>query len=192
MARRIVTACIIALACLFCAEAFAGYGTDLSRATKNHRIFDFVSWDARLIMHATFFSDSFRQSYEQRFAERNHFDALEEARFVEEQDRRQANGWEFFVTFYTKKEYKKFSIEPDSFWKMRMTTASGEVVKPIEIEQLPVTPYEQVMFKHLNRWSKAYRVTFPKVSLGDKFDLTIQSVVGESTMKWKLKDEKKE
>ena len=181
-------AVVIILAALFCCgDAYGGYRAELTRASHNGRLFSFETWDAKLIWHATFFSDRFRQSYDEEYAGVNHMDEAEAAQFFASEERRQANGWDFFISFYTKKDYKKFSTDSDTFWSIRLTTASGEVVKATEIEAIPVSPYQLVMFRHLNRWSKAYRVTFPKVDLGDEFTVTIESVVGESSLKWKNK-----
>lgn len=185
MGKRFTAVLIISVVLLTSQAATAGYGFNLAKATRSSRLFNFETLDANLIWHATFFSENFRRVYEERYIERNHMNALEAAKFVGAEERRQSAGWEFFISFYTKKDYKKFTMEPDSFWKIHLTTADGEVVRPEEIEAIPVTPYEKVMFSHLNRWSKAYRVTFPKVSLGDEFALTIESVIGKSTVKWK-------
>lgn len=189
MGKRTAAAAIaLAVVAIFlCATAFAGYRTEFGRATKNQRLFDFETWDARIIWHATFFSDKFRSAFDERHLEVNHLTSEDAAPFLEDEKYRQENGWDFFIGFYTKKDYKKFSMDSDSFWEIYLTTASGEKVRPVSIDIIPITPYEKVMYKYLTHWSKAYRVTFPKVALGGEFSLTIESVIGESTMKWKNK-----
>lgn len=166
------------------AAAIPTYRSALRQATHNARLFSLETFDAKIIWHATFFSDAFRQAFIRRHIAVNHLDDAEAALFTADQEREQTIGWEFFITFYTKKEYKKFTMDYDSFWKIHLTTTSGDIVEPEAIDSIPITPYVQVMTPHVNRWSKAYRVTFPKVPLGDIFSLTIQSVVGESTLKW--------
>lgn len=187
MGKRFAAVLIVASVTLISQIAAAGYGFDLAKATHNGRIFNFETWDANLIWHATFFSDDYRRAFEKQYIEKNHMDALESAQFIGVEERKQAKGWEFFISFYTKKDYKTFTMESDSFWTIHLTTAGGESVAPNEIESIPITPYERVMYPHLNRWSRAYRVTFPKVELGDEFALTIESVVGKSTVEWKVK-----
>ncbi len=189
MDRRFTLSVLITLVILsLCASpAFASYNGELKTVLRTGRVFSTETFDANLICQAIFFSEEFRNAYGQRWAERNHFDDAEEEAFLREQHDRQSRGWEFFISFYTKKDYKKFTNDPDSFWKIRLVTDSGEEVAPTAIEMIPVSPYEKVMFKNLNRWSQAYRVVFPKVSLGENMALTIFSVIGQSTLNWKLK-----
>lgn len=196
MGRRLA-AVVLTIALLAAAGTAAAaektYRSALRQVTHNGRLFSFETWDAKIIWHATFFSGAFREAFVRRHVAVNHLDDVEAALFAADQEQEQARGWEFFLTFYTKKEYKKFSTDYDSFWKVFLTTASGEIVKPESIDPIPITPYVQVMTPHVNRWTKAYRVTFPKVPLGDAFSLTINSVVGESTLTWKnarAKDER--
>lgn len=189
MGRRFTTACVMAVAlCLFSSTASATYFTEIRKATRNHRVFSFTTWDANIIWHATFFSDHFRQVFIDRFIERKYLDDYEAEKFTREQQLRQGAGWDFFITMYTKKDYKKFSIDEDSFWKIHLTTESGQRVNPIEIEAVAITPYEKVMYPHIQRWSKAYRVTFPKADIGSEFELTLESIIGKSTLKWKSHD----
>lgn len=191
MGKRVAAVLIIAISLLTPSYAGAGYYLDLAKATRSSRLFNLETLDANLIWHATFFSDNYRRAFEERYAEKNHMNALEAAQFIGGEERKQAKGWEFFISFYTKKDYKKFTMEADSFWKIHLTTASGEMVGPEEVEAIPITPYEKVMHPQLTRWSKAYRVTFPKVELGDEFSLSIESVIGKSTVEWKDWSEKK-
>ena len=187
MGKRLTTIAIVLCLTLAAGSAFAAYRADLRRATKNHRIFNPENMEAKLIWHATFFSNKFRRSFERKHIKIHHMGPLEAARFVQEQEYRHGRGWDFFIGFYTKDDYKKFSNEPDTFWTIQLTTASGEVVRPTSIEMIPISPYEGIMYPYLNRWSKGYRVTFPKVTLGRHFSLTLMSIVGESTLRWKVK-----
>jgi hypothetical protein len=155
--------------------------------TRTGRIYSLEMWDAKLLWKATFFSEAFRRSYEEKAVEIQHLDDMAADLLVAEQERRQADGWEFFVGMYTKDQYKEFNNYEDSFWKALLITGDGEVVKPISVDRIPIRPFEQVMFPWLNRWTTAYRVVFPKVSLGKEFRFTLESVVGDSTLLWKVK-----
>jgi len=187
MAKRFACAAL-ALALLFAPLAsHAGYKWQLKKQTKTGRIYHPNRWDADLIWRATFFSDHFVKVFKAQHEKIKHLTGEEAARFEAEQMHRQINGWDFFVTIYTKEKYKDFSHYDDTFWKVELTTGSGEVVKPILIEKIPITPYEERMFPHLDRWSDGYRITFPKVPLGDEIGLTLKSVVGTSTLDWDVK-----
>ncbi len=165
--------------------AWAGYRGELRRATKKGQLYNTDYMDADIIWHATYYSDRFREALEKRYVKMYRLTPEEEQRFHDEQEFERSKGIEFFISIYTKKNYRDFSIDPESFWKVYLTTASGREVRPIEIEKIPPGPLENVLYPHLDRWSKAYRVTFPRIDLGDQFWLTAHSIVGDSTVHWK-------
>lgn len=165
--------------------ANASYRSQLRKVTDRGRVYSLHDFDARLVWHASFFSDDFRREYEEKHIDIHHLDQEDADRFIAEQDYRQKEGWDFFIGFYAKADYKRFMTGKDSFWKLYLITEKGEKIKPSSFEMIPVSPYERIMFPYLNRWSKAYRITFPKVELGKKFELFLHSVVGESTLKFK-------
>lgn len=193
MGRRVAAVAVMALLALWGSSAVASlrYDRAVRMATHNGRLYNFETWDAKIIWHATFFTDRFRRAFERRHIEVNHLDPEEANPFVAEQEHRQSQGWDVIVSSYTKKDYRTFSLSHDSFWKAKLTTSSGETVAPREIESIPVTPYAKAMYPHLTRWSKLYRVTFPKVDLGREFSMTIQSVVGGSTLSWREGEKEK-
>lgn len=160
------------------------YRSAIRLATHKGQAYDANTWDAKVIWYATFFDDYFRRAYANRTAKINHMGPLETAQLIEDQENTQAKEWDFFISMYTKKDYKKFSLDSNSFWQIYLTTGSGEVVWPTAIEQVSVTPYELVMFRHINRWSKCYKVVFPKVDLGNTVQLTLQSIVGSTHLDW--------
>jgi len=88
---------------------------------------------------------------------------------------------------YTPKAYKKFSLEKDSFWETFLTTDFGEDVQPLSVEEIKITPYWRVMYPFLERWAKLYRITFPKAALGKKAYITMRSVVGDDSLRWKVR-----
>lgn len=187
MAKRLTASLVLAVLMFASVTAMAGYRSELRRATEKGSFFHFNNWDAELIWRATFFSDRFRKAFTKRHEELRYLSRPEVDRYVAEQEMRQADGWEFFVTVYTKKQYQKINNYEDTFWKIYLIPESGKRIKPTSVEQLPVTPYERKMFPHLDRWSKAYFVVFPKVDIGKKFELSLESVVGSSTLDFKVK-----
>ncbi len=171
---------------LGCAHT-SNYSKSLNKATQKGHLYDLQTWNADVIWNATFFSDKFRREYAKEYTRLNHMGPVESARFMAKQAVVQDEYWEFYVTIYTKKHFKDFSMRPDSFWKIQLTTAKGAVVEPTSIKLDSKDAEDIVMFPHLDRWSKSYRVIFPKVELGDKAQLTLKSMVGKSTLTWKLK-----
>ena len=192
MGRRLVAGILAFAVVVGASAASAGwsYNRAFSKASKSGKLYDPGTWEARLIWYATFFDDDFRQAFEKRHLQITHISGESADAFHEEQLRRQEAGWTFFVTMYTKEPYKKFTAFDDSFWKIKLTTGTGETVEPVAVENFPVDPYAITMFRFVDRWSKIYRVIFPKVPLGDHIELTLSSVVGESTLSWKIKDDK--
>ena len=187
MARRLACAALSIAIVLAPLASQAGYRSELNHQTKTGRIYHVHRWDAELIWNATFFDDAFRETFKKQHEKIRHLDPVGTERFEAEQANRHMGGWDFFVSMYTKDEYKEFSNYEDSFWHIELKTGSGEVVEPILVEEIKITPYEERMFPYIDRWSSGYRVTFPKVELGDKIELTISSVAGISTLKWKTR-----
>jgi len=187
--KRVVVSLLLVISFIFIsASADAGYKMQLNKYTERGSLYSFANFDAKLMWHATYFSDKFRKAFEKYHIKRHHMEDEEEiSQFKAEMSYDHDKCWEFFIGVYSRSDYKQFSSEKDSFWKLYLTTESGEKIKPISVEMIPISPYERVMFPYLNRWSKAYKVLFPKVALGKKFSLTLQSIVGKSVLKWRNK-----
>ena len=169
------------------ATAHASYRSELNRATKGSRIYDLRNGNAKIIFKTTLFTDDFRRAFAEKDAEIHYLGPIDAAAVVAREETKQMNGWEVFVGMYTRKEYKKFSLEKDTFWESFLTTAHGETVSPTSIEKITITPYWKIMFPYINRWDRAYRVVFPKSALGNEVSFTLQSIEGQMTVTWKLK-----
>ncbi|MFH1873598.1 MAG: hypothetical protein ABH859_00215 [Pseudomonadota bacterium] len=163
------------------------YSRSLSKSTQKGQLYNLQTWNADVIWYATFFSDKFRREYAKEFAQLNHLGPVESARWMAKQAELQDKYWEFYLTIYTKKDFKEFSMNPESFWQIDLTTKGGATVEPTSIEQVSYKAADQIMFPHLNRWSRSYRVCFPKIALGEEVVLNLKSMVGKSTLSWKVK-----
>lgn len=184
MGKRIAAALTIAVVIFASAGAHAGYTRELRKVTEKGNLYHINNWDAELIWYATFFSDDFRKAIEKKHKKLRYLSRPEVDQYIAEQEMRQARSWEFFISVYTKKQYRTISNFHDSFWKLYLITESGKRISPTSVEPVPVTPYEKKMFPYVDRWSKTYLIVFPKVELGDHFELQIDSVVGNSTLKF--------
>lgn len=180
-----------ALLCMFVllimsADALSmSYGRALSTATKRGHFYDVTTWDAKLIWRATFFSDEFREIYAKRETELKYLSPEDEKILMGNHQKKGAEGWEFFVCVYTKKPYKKITNDDGTFWNILLSSDDGNPVKPTSVESIPITPFYEVMYPFINRWSKGFKIVFPKIPLGNELELTLRSVVGSSTLKWK-------
>lgn len=163
------------------------YTSHLHKVTKEGKIYNFEAWDADLIWHASFFSDAFRKAQAEKHAKIKYLTPMEKEQWLEEQEKIQAESWDFFVSVYTKKAYKQISEGENTFWEFVLVTDDGKKITPSSVEMVPLSPYYQVLYPYIDRWSMLYRLRFPKVELGKSFTLTSRSVVGKSSLKWKVK-----
>lgn len=163
------------------AKSYRGH---LRKATKHKQLYSIGDAKVKILWHGTYFSPDFRKAYVMEFSKRKFLDRWQVDLLIEEHKRRSLNGHEFFVEMYTPKDYKQFSMGKESFWQAVVTTQSGEILKPISINTIDVTPFEKEMFPYLDRWSHAYLVVFPKEELGKKFTLTLRSAIGQTHLKF--------
>ncbi len=188
--KKIVGALIVCCFALCVAlPAGASYKKDVRTMTKGDNLYDLVNGNARILMKATLFTDDFRRAFAEKDAEVHYLDDAATADLVAAQMAEQPKGWEIVIGMYTPKDYNKFTLQDDSFWQAHLVTSLGETVDPVRIEEIKVDPYWRVMFPHLTRWMKMYRVVFPKAALGEKATLVMQSVVGEVGVEWKIREE---
>lgn len=160
------------------------YRAELRQWTHSKQLFNTTTMQTKIIWRATYYSPGFRRAFVEEHVKRKHMDAVAAARYLAEQEGKQTQGDEFFVGMYTRKPYKSFSLGKESFWEAVLTTGSGEELKPVSIEFVEITPYEEVMFPYVNRWTQGYRVIFPKTDLGKSFKLTLRSVIGQTHLNW--------
>jgi len=191
MKRAFIIVILVLISIAFCVQAFAGYRTELRHATSRGGMYDLKTGNAKLLWHATLFTDDYRRAYAEKHIEIKYLNSVEAALYMGEQENEQAREWEVIVGMYTPKRYKKFTMEKDSFWETFLTTEFGESVWPLSIEEIDITPYWRVMFPFLERWTKLYRITFPKAALGKKATITMRSVVGDDHLRWRIKQASK-
>jgi hypothetical protein len=177
---------VFSLATLIPSFAFGTYTKELKGSTRRGRLYDINDGNAKIIFDATLFTDDFRKAFAEKDAKIRHLEPFEADRSIAEQMSLQKSSWEVFVAMYTRKDYKEYSLGPNTFWKSFMTTEHGDKVLPVKIEKITIKPYWKVMFPNINRWARAYRVIFPKVPLGKKASFTLQSVVGERSITWNV------
>lgn len=160
------------------------YKSTLREWTRHKQLFNTQTLQTKIMVYATYYDPEFRKAYEEEHIKKKYLDDVKMETYIAEQEQKQSQGDEFFVSMYVRKPYKEFSQGKESFWEAVLTTAGGEEISPVRIEEVSVTPYEKVMFPHLNRWSHAYRVVFPKTDLKKPFTLTMRSVIGQTHLHW--------
>lgn len=184
MAGKTLVCLAIVGALLGSIPAQASYRGTLRHHTETGRIYKLNTLDSVLLWNATYYSAAFRRAFEKKHARIKYLDPLETALFVAQEEAKQEKNHEFFVGLFTQNEFREFSTDRNSFWQVVLTAENGMEMAPDSVAMVPVGPYERKMFPYLNRWSQAYRVTFPKAELGKHFTLTLRSIEGSSTLKW--------
>lgn len=162
------------------------YRSFVKKWTEHKQWYSAKTMQAEMLWHATYYSSEFRRALEQEYIKRKYLNPIEAAQYVAEQEKKQAEGDEFFIGLYTVKPYRAFSMGKESFWQIRLFSESGEEIEPLRIDIVEITPLEKILFPYLKRWEQAYRVVFPKLPLGNSFELVLRSVIGETRLKWDL------
>lgn len=186
MRRAFIVAIVVLISSALCTQAYAGYRKELRHATSRGGMYDLKTGNAKLLWTATLFTKGYRRAFAEKHIEIKYLNPVEAGLYMGQQEIEQAHEWEIIVSMYTPKAYKKFSMDKDSFWETFLTTGFDESVWPLSVEEIKITPYWKVMFPFLERWTKLYRVTFPKAALGKKATITMRSVVGDDQLSWNI------
>jgi hypothetical protein len=96
------------------------------------------------------------------------------------------SGVNFFINMYAHDELKNFSLDKSSNWEIVLVGADGNEINPLKIEPVTLGINEECFYPHLHKWSKGYHVQFPSIDLGKEPTLTLRSMAGSSTLKWKI------
>ena len=161
-------------------DAHAGYKSAIAKWTRSDNIYAFETMDARLLWKATLLSSDLLDAQDQLLLRKK----LEPQGII---GKKNTGGVGFFVSLYTQKDLKDFSLDGSSTWKIFLVGADGAEVPAAKIEPVTITPVEKVFYPYLTRWSKAYSISFPSVELGNSPKLVLRSIVAESVLKWKIK-----
>jgi hypothetical protein len=173
---------------LLVVPAGAGAGTSYKSAlkewTRTGKIYVWDNMEARLIWNATYLSSDFRA------ARREKLDALLEwtdeelARKVREDADESAAYDVFFLSVYAGSAVFPEVGKDDGLWRFFLD-ANGTTSEPAQVERLPVTQVERTLYPHLDKWSRAYYVRFPKkLREMDGFTLRMAGIPAASKLVW--------
>lgn len=160
------------------------YKSTFKEYTRHKELYSFQTMKVAILVNATFFSPEFRDAHTRQHIKKKHLEGSDATEFAMKEARRQETTNEFFVAMYAPKPYKDFSTGKETFWDTVITTKDGREIKPISIEMFDSNAYTEVMFPYVNRWTKTYRVIFPKEDLGKSFTLSMRSPIGDTHLKW--------
>lgn len=173
--KRTILTFGITLAALVALNAHAGYRSELNKWTKSGRAFAFNTMEARLIWHATLLSDEMIGAQNKLMLKKK----LPPLKYDLD------GKTSFFIGMYTLKDLKDFSIYDSSTWRIFLVGADGVERPASSIQQVTITPTEQVLYPYLNRWSRGFLVEFPATEFGGVPRLIMRSVLAESVLNFK-------
>lgn len=171
-----ISGIILAITLITFSSAHAGYRTVLKKWTKTGHSFAFETMDALLIWDATLLSEELLNA-RRELAKKRKIDIKTP----------EPEGVTFFVSLYTHKYLKNFSLDEDSAWKVFLVGVDGMEIPPTKIEPITYNIVDKVFYPHVSPWSKPYYIYFPAVDLGHHPKLILRSLAAESAVEWKLK-----
>jgi hypothetical protein len=180
--KTLAVAAMLAIA--VAAEAGTSYQSSLKEWTRTGKVYVWDNMEARLIWNATYLSPEFRA------ARREKLDALLEwtdgelATKIREDAEESAAYDVFFLSVYAGSAVSPEVGKDDGLWRLFLDTKS-DAVAPAQMERLPVTQVERALYPHLDKWSRAYYVRFPKtLRPGEPFTLRMAGVPAKSQLVW--------
>ncbi len=167
------------------------YKSVLKAWTENGEAYNFQSLEARLVWTCTLESPDFLEAKVDFLSEKIPLPSQK----VEELKRDELSLAEkydsFFCAIYVGSRVHRFIGKNRSEWQLVRHSIRGheeQVDQPLAWEEVPNSQLTQMLYPYIDRWSKAYRVKFPK-SIGSGTDLVRLSMVtipADSTLEWNL------
>lgn len=144
-----------------CTQAGNTYRREMQRWSRHAEVFDFNSLRAELMWDAVLLTPSMRVARVEREAQLRHVNLKEAKRYIP--DAWDSEGTVFYVNFFAPADSKDL-LASDTYWRIELHDAAGNVYEPTAIKQVPITPIDRKLFQFLNHWSKAYILQFPVAS----------------------------
>ncbi len=173
------------LAVAVAAEAKSSYKSALKEWTRTGKVYVWDNMEARLIWSATYLSPGFRAARREKLDRLLEWTGEELTRKVREDAEESAAYDVFFLSVYAGSAVFPEIGKDDGLWRFFLD-ANGSTTEPAQIERLPVTQVDRDLYPHLDKWSRAYYVRFPKtLRSGDAFTLRMAGIPAKSQLVWK-------
>ncbi|HSA59474.1 MAG TPA: hypothetical protein VLJ37_07295 [bacterium] len=182
--KAVITAVILLIAAAQ-AAAKESYPSALKEWTRTGKVYVWDNMEARLIWNATYLSPDFRAARREKLDALLEWTDAELMTQVREDAEESADYDVFFLSIYAGSAAAPEVGKDDGLWRVFLDT-KGATIAPVQMERLPVTQVEKVLYPHLDKWSRAYYVRFPKtLHPGDAFTLRMAGVPAKSQLVWK-------
>lgn len=156
----------------------------------------YVDFRPALVVDAIVEDRTYRRLYVEMLGRQFLLPAAEVARRLAEQEQAFETEFALLVFTYEGTTDPARLARSDARWKLLLRDDDGQLLAPTAITPIrkdsPTYLYIDTYFSGLDRWSRAYEVTFPKLSKGrlnqpvgtHPFELIVTGVKGTVTLKW--------
>jgi len=156
----------------------------------------YVDFRPVLVADAVFEDRRYRELFVQALSERLLLDAAQRGAVAAEQARGFSTRMEFLLFVYDGTNRPVRLNRPDSPWKVALRDDDGQLLQPAAVEPVkpdsPTYRFLETHFDGLDRWSRPFRVAFPKLPKGrlgqppgpHPVQLIVTGLSGTVTMTW--------
>jgi len=171
---------LLLLGVVACLQGGDAYVRELHRWHRHGEVFDFNSMRSELIWDAVLITPEMRTARIDREAALRHMSPAQAESMLPAGWR--ADGLNFYVGFFAPKDVKDL-LDPNSEWHVELHDASGHS-QAAHIVSLNISSVDHNLFPFLDRWARAYLVTFPSIA-PHPLSLTMNGLNVTSTLVWK-------
>lgn len=170
--------------CAACSDVSHSYGRVLHDWTRHKQAYNLNSLRAESILHAVWLTSAMREARVVREAALRGWSPEDVDRILPAAW--SASGTNFFVGLYAPKEFQKLALAEEDYWHLELVLPSGEVVEPIGVEEVELSPVDRKLFPFLTQWSRGFFVRFaPTVDQG-VMRLSLKGLNARSELVWRV------
>lgn len=167
-----------------CSDVSHTYSRVLHDWTRHKQAYNLNSLRAESILHAVLLTPAMREARVVREAALRGWSREAVDRILP--PAWDASGTNFFVGLYAPKEFQKLALAEEDYWHLELVLPSGEVVEPVGVEEVELSPVDRKLFPFLTQWSRGYFVRFaPTVDQG-VLRLSLKGLNARSELVWRV------
>ncbi len=157
----------------------------LKKWTRSDHVYVWDNLEARVIWHATYFSDEFRKARLDQLSRLHEWnDRTRQRKEIEDRKESQKEDLFFLGVYSGSSEWAEIGKDTGN-WKIVLVSPQG-TVESDRFERVPITQIERTLYPFLDKWSQAFIVSFPKTIQGDEpFTLRMTGIPAKSELVWK-------
>jgi hypothetical protein len=162
------------------------YKNALKHWTRQDEVYSWKNFEARVVWHATYQSEKFREARVIKYAKLYDLDQGQVQNLLDIEKKESDKYDVFFISIYAGSSQWADIGRDISKWRLVLQTAQGKKVTPVAMESIPDDQVLRSLYPYIDRWSKTYEIRFPKVTQpGESFELKMVGVPADSNLVWK-------